>query len=82
MAGLSLRLLMGQLQTTGMGREHRIRKEAAALWRELFGDPPPDGADGGDMLDLILKRMPDSGYDRLKSPHLRPTNIAMPKRPA
>ena len=63
-----------------MGREDRIQEEAAALWRELFREPPPDRADGPAMLDLIMKRMPDTGYDRIRTPHLRPTNITMPNR--
>ena len=63
-----------------MGREDRIYKEAAALWRELFREPPPARADGPALLDLIMRKMPDLTYDRVRTPHLRPTNITMPRR--
>ena len=63
-----------------MGREDRIYKEAAALWRELFSEPPPARADGPALLDLIMRKMPDLTYDRVRTPHLRPTNITMPRR--
>jgi hypothetical protein len=63
-----------------MGREDRIYQEAAALWRELFGEAPPPKADGGKLLELMTKRLPEAAYDRLKTPHLRPSNISMPKR--
>lgn len=61
------------------GREHRIYEEAAALWRELFGEPPPGRADGHAMLDMITKSLPERGYDRLASPYLRPSQIARPR---
>jgi hypothetical protein len=63
-----------------MGREDRIYREAAALWRELFREPPPARADGPALLDLIMRKMPDLTYDRVRTPHLRPTNITMPRR--
>ena len=63
-----------------MGREDRIYREAAALWRELFREPPPSSADGATMLALIMKRLPESAYERLKHPQLRPGSITMPKR--
>jgi hypothetical protein len=63
-----------------MGREDRIYQEAVALWRELFREPPPARLDGAALLDLITRRLPETAYERLRSPHLRPTNIAMPKR--
>ncbi|MGA0605805.1 hypothetical protein ACO2Q0_07370 [Phenylobacterium sp. VNQ135] len=62
-----------------MGRDERIDEEAAALWRELFGEPPPVTADGPMMLDVIMKSLPDMGYDRLRSPHLRSGDITMPR---
>jgi hypothetical protein len=64
------------------GREDRIYEEAAALWRELFDAPPPIRGDGGAMLDVIMKSLPDKGYDRLASPHLRPSQVAGPKAAA
>jgi hypothetical protein len=60
-----------------MGRDERIQEEAAALWRELFGEPPPIAADGGMMLDVIMRSLPEAGYQRLQSPHLR-DNVVMP----
>ena len=63
-----------------MGRDDHIHQEALALWRELFREPPPPKVAGAALLDLIMKRMPDAAYERLRSPHLRPTNIHMPKR--
>lgn len=60
-----------------MGRDERIQEEAAALWRELFGEPPPIAADGPMMLDVIMRSLPDAGYQRLQTPHLR-DNVVMP----
>lgn len=59
-------------------RDAQLQQEASALWRELFGEPPPIHADGGMMLDIILRSLPETRYDRLRSPHLRPTMIARP----
>lgn len=63
------------------GRDHKIYEEAAALWRQLNGEPPPADVDASSLLDLILGRLPDSRYERLSNPHLRPFNIAFPTRP-
>jgi hypothetical protein len=60
-------------------REQKICEEATALWRELFGEPPPIRADGGDLLDVIMKSLPDKSYDRLRSPYLRPSAITGPR---
>lgn len=60
-------------------REQKITEEAAALWRELYGEPPPIRADGSAMLDAIMKSLPEKSYDRLRSPHLRPTAISGPR---
>jgi hypothetical protein len=60
-------------------REERIATEAASLWRELCDEPPPAGADGADLLDLMLRRLPTAGYERLSSPHLRPAGLSFPK---
>jgi hypothetical protein len=61
-----------------MGRDERIYDEAAALWRRLYGDPPPK-ADGSTILKLIVGGLADADYNRLATPHLRPSNIAFPK---
>ena len=62
-----------------MRRDDRIYQEAAALWRQLYGEPPPK-ADGRKLLDLIMKALPEANYDRLRTPHLRADNITLPKR--
>jgi len=59
-------------------REQRIHEEAAALWRELFGEPPPIRADGGTLLDVIMKSLPERDYERMASPFLRPSQIRGP----
>jgi hypothetical protein len=64
---------------TTMGRETRIYQEAAALWRQLYGGPPPQCADASTLLDLIMQRLPEASYQRLATPHLRAATIAMPK---
>ncbi|HEX3700077.1 MAG TPA: hypothetical protein VHV27_05320 [Phenylobacterium sp.] len=61
------------------GREDMVYEEAAALWRELFGEPPPIRADGVTLLEVIMKSLPDRPYDRLSSPYLRPSQIAGPR---
>ena len=62
-----------------MGRDDRIYEEAAALWRQLYGEAPPDG-DGADMLAWIVGRLPSQSYDRIATPHLRPTDVTFPRR--
>lgn len=61
-------------------RDNKIELEAAALWRQLHGEPPPEGADGTTMLGLILSGQPVPSYERLANPYLRPSNIAFPRR--
>jgi hypothetical protein len=60
-------------------RDQRIQDEANALWRELFGEPPPIRADGPTLLDVIMRSLPERGYDRLASPHLRASQIERPR---
>lgn len=62
-----------------MRREDRIYQEAAALWRQLYGEPPPQEAAGVEILGMIVGDLPDSEYSRIQTPHLRPTNITFPK---
>lgn len=59
-------------------REQRIYEEAAALWREVFGEPPPLRTDGQTMLDIITRSLSDSSYERLRSPYLRASTITGP----
>lgn len=61
-------------------RKNKIELEAAALWRQLHGEPPPECADGSAMLDLILRGQPVPKYERLANPYLRPSNVAVPRR--
>ena len=59
-----------------VSREARIKAEATALWRTLSGDPPPAHADGGELLEMMLNRLPDVGYERLNSPFLRRSGLS------
>ena len=61
-------------------RKTRIKAEAAALWRELYDEPAPATADGGEMLEIMLRRLPAIDYDRLASPYLRRGALTYPKR--
>ena len=61
-------------------RDDRIYEEAAALWQQLHGQPPPAGVDGATVLNMVLGDLPEAGYERLSMPHLRPANIAFPQR--
>jgi hypothetical protein len=57
-------------------RKAKIQAEANALWRELYDEPPPPHVDGGQMLDLMLSRLPAVGYERLNSPQLRRSRLS------
>jgi hypothetical protein len=61
------------------GRNSKIYEEAAALWRELYGEPPPI-RDGVLLLDMITQQLPETGYHRIRSPYLRPSTITGPRR--
>jgi hypothetical protein len=60
-------------------RDQRLYNEAADLWRELYGEPPPIRADGVMMLEIIMKSLPEANYERLRSPHLRSSALTFPK---
>jgi hypothetical protein len=62
-------------------RDQRIYEEAAALWREVFGKPPPVRVGGPRLLEIITGDLGEVSYDRLRSPHLRPSTIAGPGQP-
>jgi len=64
------------------GRDERIYDEAAALWRELFGERPPVRADGGAILEVIMRTLPEARYERIVSPHLRPSQFSPPRNHA
>ncbi len=61
------------------GRNSKIYEEAAALWRELYGEAPPV-RDGVQLLDIITQSLPETGYHRIRSPYLRPSTITGPRR--
>jgi hypothetical protein len=61
-------------------RDERITEEAAALWRAVFGEPPPARADGSELLGMITGSLPEVAYDRMTSPFLRASQISRPKR--
>ena len=61
------------------GRDERIHDEASALWRELFGEQPPIRADGGTLLDMIMRSLPEQRYERMASPYLRPSQFSAPR---
>lgn len=72
---------MNLFQSADMtGRDDRIYQEALGLWRQVFGDRPPPPADGTTLIALVMTSIPEAGYDRLRTPHLRTTNITMPKQ--
>lgn len=60
-------------------RDEKIAEEAAALWREVFGGPPPPATDGAAMLGIITGALPEVTYDRMRSPYLRPSQITRPR---
>lgn len=62
-------------------RDQRIYEEAAALWREVFQEPPPVRADGPTLLAIITRSLGENSYERLRSPHLRPSTIVGPGQP-
>ena len=59
-------------------RDQKISEEAAALWCEVFGEPPPR-TDGSDLLGMITGSLPEVTYDRMTSPHLRASQITGPR---
>lgn len=61
------------------GRNDKIYEEAAALWQQLYGEPPPASADGSAILSQILSGLPDADYDRIADPNLRRSQIVFPK---
>jgi hypothetical protein len=62
-------------------RDERIYEEAAALWREVFGEPPPARTDPRVILDMIISNVSEASYERLRSPFLRPSTIVGPAQP-
>lgn len=61
------------------GREDRIAREAEALWREVFGEPPSLRADGATLLDIIMRSTEPKSYERLNRPSLRDSGLVFPR---
>jgi hypothetical protein len=61
-------------------RKQRIEAEAVALWRTLFHEPPPAAGECSEILELMLRRLPELDYERLSSPCLRRSALTWPKR--
>jgi hypothetical protein len=62
-----------------MDRNERVHREAISLWRALSPDPPPPGLRGAGLLDAALRLKHIGAYDRIHSPHLRPSQITRPR---
>lgn len=62
-----------------MSRKSRLDEEAEHLWRALSPEPPPKGLRGADLLSAAMALKPPVAYDRLHSPHLRPSQITRPR---
>ena len=62
-------------------RDQRIYEEAAALWREVFGKPPPVRVGGPKLLEIITGNVGAAEYERLRSPFLRASTIVGPGQP-
>lgn len=61
-------------------RDQKISEEAAALWLQLYREPPPPETDGRVLLQMILQGLPHTSYGRLVTPHLRPAAVVFPER--
>ncbi len=62
-------------------RDQRIYEEAAGLWREIHGKGPPVRVGGPRLLEILMGDIGEVSYERLRSPHLRPSTIAGPGQP-
>lgn len=60
-------------------RNDRLHMEAESLWAALSSEPPPRGLRGARLLDAALHLKNVGAYDRLYSPHLRPSQITRPR---
>ena len=61
------------------GRDQKIYDEAVALWRQVYGEPPPRGMAGGDLLERLMHDLPETRYARFASRHLRASEITFPR---
>lgn len=62
-----------------MNRKSRLDLEAESLWRAVSSEPPPAGVSGARLLDEVMKLTTPVDYDRIHSPHLRPSQITRPR---
>jgi len=65
-------------QGTSAARDRRVRDEAVALHRELLGVAPPAQAAVDQILRAALAGLDPMPYERLQSPHLRPSCVTWP----
>lgn len=54
-----------------MTRDDCIQREAAALWREMFGADAPARVAGAALLDQAIQAGPPTNYDRWHDPRLQ-----------
>lgn len=59
----------------------KIGDEAAALWREVFGDAPAPPGDASEVLARLLENLPEIGYRRFTKAALVDSNIVWPAAP-
>lgn len=62
-----------------MSSKSRLDAEAEGLWRAVSDAPPPPGLSGASLLDEAMKLAVPPNYDRIYSPHLRPSQITRPR---
>lgn len=62
-----------------MSRMSRLDQEAESLWRAMSTEAPPKGLRGAALLSAAMALKPPGQYDRIHSPHLRPTQIVRPR---
>jgi hypothetical protein len=60
-------------------RQTLALSEANQLWKAAMGSDAPGFADAGSVLHAILDGTEVATYERLASPYLRRSNVAMPK---
>lgn len=60
-----------------MDKVERMKDEAAALWAEVFGEPPSADVDPRQMLSIILERLEPKSYTRLAQAS-RARNLTFP----
>lgn len=62
-----------------MSRISRLDEEAEGLWRAMSTEPQPEGLRGAELIAAAMSLKAPVQYDRIHSPHLRPTQIVRPR---